>query len=54
MHNADTLFQHTLQKLACIKEAAKAQKSGQADTANGCTARRTRTRGAAAQAATIP
>ena len=27
------LSQHTLQNLTCIKEAAKAQNSGQADTA---------------------
>ena len=30
--STDTLSQHTLQKLTCIKEAEKAQKSGQADT----------------------
>ena len=46
------LSQHTLQKLSCIIEAAKAQNSRQADTAN--TTRRTRTRGAAEQAATTP
>ena len=32
----DMLSQHTLQKLTCIKEAAKAQNSGQAS----CTTRR--------------
>ena len=59
----DTLSQHTqcrhtipayTEKLACIKEAAKAQNSRQADTATSCTTRRTRARGAAEQAATIP
>ena len=29
----DLLSQHTLQNLNCIKEAAKAQNTGQADTA---------------------
>ena len=28
----DTLSQHTLQELTCLREAAKAQNSGQADT----------------------
>ena len=32
IHSADTLSQHALQNLNCIKEAAKAQNSGQADT----------------------
>ena len=32
-YKSDMLFQHTLQNLTCIKEAAKAQNSGQADTA---------------------
>ena len=32
IHSADTLSQHTLQNLTCIKEAAKAQNSRQADT----------------------
>ena len=48
------LSKHTLQKLTCIKEAAKAQNSGQADTVTSCTTRRTRARGAAEQAATTP
>ena len=48
------LSQHTLHKLTCIKEAAKAQNSGQADTAMHCTTRRTRAKGAADQAATTP
>ena len=54
MHSTDTLSQHTLQKLTCIKEAAKAQNSRQANTAMICTTRRTRARGAAEQAATKP
>ena len=41
-------------KLTCIKEAAKAQNSGHADTATCCITRRTRARGAAEQAATTP
>ena len=41
-------------KLTCIKETAKAQNSGQADTAMHCTTRRTRTRGAAELAAKTP
>ena len=41
-------------KLTCGKEAAKAQNSGEADTATSCTTRRTRARGAAGQAATTP
>ena len=48
------LSQHTLHKLTCLKEAAKAQNSGQGDTAMCCTTRRTRARGAAEQAATTP
>ena len=32
IHSADTLSQHTLQNLTCIKEAAKAKNSGQAGT----------------------
>ena len=32
MHIADKLSQHALQNMHCIKEAAKAQNSGQADT----------------------
>ena len=48
------LSHHTLQKLNCIKEAAKAQNSGQADTILSCTTRRTRTREAAEQATTTP
>ena len=48
----DMLSQHTLQKLSCIKEAAKAQNSGQADRATRCTTRETRARGAAEQVAT--
>ena len=48
------LSQHTLHKLTCMKEAEKAQNSGQADTAMHCTTRRTRTRGAAEQTATTP
>ena len=47
-------IQNTLCKLTCIKEAAKAQYSGQADTAMHSTTRRTRARGAAEQAATTP
>ena len=50
----DMLSQHTLSKLTCIKEAAKAQNSRQADTATYCTTRRTRARGGVEQAATIP
>ena len=41
-------------KLTCIKEAAKAQNSRQADTAMCCTARRMRARGAAKLAAMTP
>ena len=61
--NLDTLSQHTqcrhatpdtLLKLNCIKEAAKAQNSGQANTALSCTTRRNRTRGAAEQVTTTP
>ena len=48
------LSKHTLQELTCIKRAAKAQNSGQADTASSCTTRRTRAGGAAEQAATTP
>ena len=48
------LSQHTLQKLTCIKGAAKAQNSGQADKGTGCTTRRTRARGTAEQAAAAP
>ena len=51
-YTAHTLSQHALQKLTCIKEAAKALNSRQADTALSCTTRRTRTRGAAEQEAT--
>ena len=54
MHSADMLSQHALQKLTCIKEAAKAHNSRQADTTMSCTARRTRGRGAAEQAAITP
>ena len=54
IHSADTLSQHALQKLRCIKESAKVQNSGQADTALRCITRRTRTRGAAEQAAITP
>ena len=50
----DMLSQHTLQKLTCIKEAAKVMNSRQADTALSCTTRRTKTRGATEQAATTP
>ena len=32
IHSADKLSQHALQNMHCIKEAAKAQNSGQADT----------------------
>ena len=53
-YTAQMLSQHTLSKLTCIKEAAKAQNSGQADTTICCTSRRTRVRGAAKQAATTP
>ena len=48
------LSQHTLHKLTCIKEDAKAQNSGQADTTMHYTTRRTRAIGAAEQAATTP
>ena len=48
------LSQHTLQKVTCIKEAAKAQNSRQADTATSCTTRKTRARGAAEQTAIAP
>ena len=48
------IFQHSLHRLTCIKEATKAQNSGQADTAMHCTTRRTRGRGTAEQAATTP
>ena len=54
MYSEDMLSQHTLQKITCIKEAAKAQNSGQADTASSCTTRRTRAGGIAEQAATTP
>ena len=47
IHSASMLSQHTLCKLTCIKETAKAQNSRQADTARHCTTRRTRARGAA-------
>ena len=33
MHRADRLSQHALQNMHCIKEAAKAQNTGQADKA---------------------
>ena len=33
MHSADKLSKHALQNMHCIKEAAKAQSSGHADTA---------------------
>ena len=33
IHSTDKLFQHALQNLHCIKEAAEAQNSRQADTA---------------------
>ena len=42
------------EKLAFIKETAKLQNSGQADTATSCTTRRMRARGAAEEAATTP
>ena len=32
MHSADKLFQHALQNMDCLKEAAKAPNSRQADT----------------------
>ena len=54
IHSASTLSQHTLHKLTCIQEAAKAQNSRQGDTAIHCTTRRTRATGAAEQAATTP
>ena len=41
-------------KLTFIKEAAKAQNSGLADTTTNCTTRRTRARGGAEQSATTP
>ena len=59
----DTLSHHTqcrhtiptyIVKINLYKRGWKAQNSGQADTASSCTTRRTRTRGAAEQAATTP
>ena len=41
-------------KFTCIKEAAKAQNSGQAGRATSCTTRRTRARGEAEHAGTMP
>ena len=54
IHTTDALSKHTLQKLNCIKEATKAQNSGQADTATSCAVRRTIAKGTAEQAATTP
>ena len=48
------LSHHTLHKLTCIEEAAKAQDSRQADTATVLYTRGTRTRVVAEQAATTP